>query len=118
MVVLQNLRLAKHSAFLQASCTLSAMSPKSEALSALPYLRGEQDRGKLASCCCTTHSPFDNCAASRLKMVSNYVIGMGLTALGCIVAPAIAILNQRTNSTSILQRSVLTVDSTNLYLAN
>ena len=40
-------------------------------------------------------------------MVSNYAIGMGLSFLTLVVAPAAAILNQRTNSTSVLQRSVL-----------
>ena len=47
-----------------------------------------------------------NSVQTQVKMVSNYAIGMGLSFLTLVVAPAAAILNQRTNSTSVLQRSV------------
>ena len=50
----------------------------------------------------------ENSAAKRAllaKMVANsYTVGMGLTALACIIFPALAIANQRTNSQSVLQR--------------
>ena len=89
-------------------------SPKSAHARPLPYSRGretarererekekrERKRGKLAAL-----NRSENSAASRLKMVANsYTVGMGLTALACIIFPALAIANQRTNSQSILQR--------------
>ena len=51
-------------------------------------------------------------------MVSNYAIGMGLSFLTLIVGPAAAILNQRTNSTSVLQRSDILLSKIDLDLAN